>query len=130
MPIPSFQVSAPTTIGANVASATPGGTVAADLVSAASNTGGIVIKSLSISLAYPAQNGTTTTAYVTLKINNVAVAAVRATAGQNSSNTAAGNNCLGGIALPLKVPAGQAVGYSMTSASGYTVDIFMTWDPA
>ena len=63
--------SAVTVIGDNVASASPSATGSADLVSAATNTGGIIITSVSLDLVD--QTASSAHSYVELTVNGTAV---------------------------------------------------------
>ncbi len=114
--------SAVTVIGDNVASASPSATGSADLVSAATNTGGIIITSVSISIiASGVTGGTVTLDFI---VGGNTVMRVRALA-----SGAQGHNAAGGIGA-IEISSGQAVGYAFTetdSSIAGSGEIFITW---
>lgn len=104
-------------IGSNIASAanvTANGS--ADLVSAATNTGGIIITS--VSMAAQCSSGTAT---LDLTVNGSAIARITATA---TNNSAWGGFCA------IKIPSGQAVGYTGATGSTVRYDVYLTWKAA
>lgn len=107
------------TIGDNVAAAGPiTSSGSADLVSAATNTGGIVITSVSLNLY---ENNASSK--LELKINNVTVLEVNARA---SGGDSYGHGTLGGFCA-IRVPSGQAVSYTLTEGTTATAWARISW---
>lgn len=113
--------SAPT-IGDQVASASAlTSTASADLVSAATNTNGILITSVSMSVADTGGAGS-----MELKVNAVTVLAVHS---QPTTGTFGPTSSLGGFCA-IRIPAGQAVSYTFTEASAGTGWVRISWRAA
>ncbi len=109
-----------TVIGDNVASAAPSATGSADLVSAGTNTGGVIITSVSMSLK---AISTSANATVALKVDSVEILKLSQSAPGSGLQTQA----LGGFCA-IEIPAGEAVGYDMVvSAGNNEAIIIITW---
>lgn len=98
-----------TLIGSSVAAAGPvTSTTSADLVSAASNTTGIVITSVSLNVICEGSNS----AFMDFKINGNIVLSTMALASVSQRS----DGSLGGLCA-IKVPSGQAISYTYTHAT-------------
>ena len=111
-----------TIIGDNVASAAPTATGSADLVSAATNVGGIIITSLTMSLlALGATSGNIEFDFV---VNSTVYSKLYANAGGAQNSIAIGGLCA------IEVPAGQGVGYTLTESDSFIStfsQIYISW---
>jgi len=111
-------------IGDNIASATITSTTSADLISAATNTGGIIITSICMSI-YCDDPGANRTMGLQLKVDGNVIAQIDGFT--NGSSLTGPSPALGGGMSALEIPSGQAVSYTTTSDAGYTGRIFITW---
>lgn len=107
------------TIGDNIASATNlTSSGSADLVSAATNTVGIIITSLSMSIYENNAPGV-----LELKVNGSTVMSV---VSRETGGTGWGPNAIGGF-CSIRIPAGQAVSYTYTEGTNGRADVYITW---
>jgi len=118
-PPPSSQQ---TIIGNQAATASPVAAGSADLVSAATNTGGIIITSLSVALSFDPTGAVDATCSITIN-GVVAMVVVCQAAADGANSSAAGGLCA------IRVPAGGAVSYTIagSTSSQLSSTIQMTW---
>jgi hypothetical protein len=107
-------------LGSNIASATPSASGSADLISAATNTSGIIITSVSLSVS----ENTSGDANVSLKVDGNIILFVKANKG---SDISPGNSATMGI---VQIPANQAVSYSCSINTAGSAQIYVTWKAA
>lgn len=119
------------TLGSNIASATPSADGSADLISAATNTGGIIITSIAVTVTEVGDSSNAVRfAYVTLSVGGSVIAKIIGTGardGTTAANGAAGNIVTG---CAIRVAAGQAVSYTFEEIVTGTAEIYVTWSPA